>query len=114
MRLATVSRIAAISLTAVAVGGGAFAQGSSPTVSVQAFQFTPSPMTVKPGTTVTWVNRDDIQHTVTAGVPDQRSGKFDLRLAGDGTSAGTTFSEPGVYPYFCSRHRSMRGEIRVN
>ncbi|MFI5377019.1 MAG: hypothetical protein ACHQ8D_20470 [Candidatus Rokuibacteriota bacterium] len=21
--------------------------------------------------------------------------------------------QPGVYPYFCSRHQSMRGEIRV-
>jgi plastocyanin len=24
------------------------------------------------------------------------------------------FSEPGVYDYFCDRHPSMRGEIRVN
>jgi plastocyanin len=90
------------------------AQATNPTVTVQVFQFTPSPVTVKAGTTVTWVNRDDIQHTVTAGVPESPTGKFDLKLAGGGATASATFAEAGAYPYFCARHRSMRGEIRVN
>ena len=53
-------------------------------------------------------------HTVTSGTLDQRDGRFDQRL--EGVSAATTveFKDPGVYPYFCDRHRSMRGEIRVN
>ena len=30
-----------------------------------------------------------------------------------GAVATFELSQPGVYPYFCERHRSMRGEIRV-
>ena len=30
-----------------------------------------------------------------------------------GTTTTVKFDEPGVYPYFCDRHPSMRGEIRV-
>ena len=28
-------------------------------------------------------------------------------------AASVELREPGVYPYFCNRHQSMRGEIRV-
>lgn len=91
-----------------------FATAEVPTVAIQLFQFSPSPVTVAAGTRVTWTNRDDIDHTVTAGEPDRRSGQFDLRLSGVGASGSVTFNERGVVPYFCDRHRSMRGEIRVN
>jgi plastocyanin len=63
---------------------------------------------------VTWTNRDDITHTVTSGTPERRDGRFDAPLAGTGATATLQFTDPGVYPYFCDRHRSMRGEIRVN
>ena len=47
------------------------------------------------------------------GLPDSiRACLFDL----DGVLTRTAtvhFKEPGVYPYFCERHPSMRGEIRV-
>ena len=32
---------------------------------------------------------------------------------GKGTSGSASFSAPGAYPYFCTRHPSMRGEIVV-
>ncbi len=91
-----------------------FAAAEAPTVAIQLFQFSPSAVAVDAGTRVTWTNGDDIEHTVTAGEPDKRSGRFDLRLAGPGASGSVTFTERGVFPYFCDRHRSMRGEIRVN
>jgi plastocyanin len=28
-------------------------------------------------------------------------------------SGSATFTAPGVYPYFCARHQSMRGEVVV-
>jgi plastocyanin len=82
-------------------------------VEVRVFQFRPGKLEVKGGSAVTWVNEDEIRHTVTSGVPEARDGKFDGVLAGKGTRATVTFTEPGVYPYFCSRHQAMRGEVRV-
>ena len=82
-------------------------------VSVQLFQFRPGQLEIEAGSKVTWANQDDIGHTVTSGTPDQRDGRFDLALDGKGTTASVQLEEPGVYPYFCSRHQSMRGEIRV-
>ena len=84
-----------------------------PAVDIQLFQFQPGTVEVKAGTTITWTNRDDIEHTVTAGDPEHRTGRFDVRLVVRGTSTRVSFSEPGVYAYFCDRHPSMRGEIRV-
>ena len=85
-----------------------------PAIEVQLFQFQPGAVVVRTGTTVTWTNRDDIEHTATSGDPDHRSDRFDLRLPGRGASTTVRFSEPGVYRYFCDRHPSMRGEIRVD
>src|SRR5262245_47190268 len=82
-------------------------------VDVQLFQFQPGAVEVSAGATVTWTNRDDIEHTVTAGDPGHRTGRFDARLPARGASTRVSFSEPGVHPYFCDRHPSMRGEIRV-
>ena len=85
-----------------------------PAIDVQLFQFQPGAVVVSAGTTVTWTNRDDIEHTVSSGDPEHRTDRFDLRLSGRGASTTVRFSEPGVYQYFCDRHPSMRGEIRVN
>jgi plastocyanin len=62
---------------------------------------------------VQWTNRDDITHTVTAGTPEARQSAFRLRLEGRGATARVQFAQPGVYPYFCERHQTMRGEIRI-
>lgn len=95
---------------APATGG----QAATASVAIQTFQFQPSPVQVKAGTGVTWTNRDDITHTITAGTPESRTGRFDMALNGKDQTATFTFSEPGVYSYFCSRHESMRGEVRVD
>lgn len=82
-------------------------------VEVKLFQFRPGALEVAAGRAVTWVNQDDIAHTVTSGTPERPGGPFDAALAGKGATATIRFAEPGVYPYFCSRHQAMRGEIRV-
>jgi len=83
-------------------------------VEIRTFQFRPGHIEVKARTTVRWTNQDDITHTVTSGTPEARESRFAQRLAGKGTATTIEFTEPGVYPYFCERHPSMRGEIRVN
>ena len=90
------------------------ANGKDAPVAIQLFQFTPSPVAVEAGTRVTWTNQDDINHTVTSGTPENRDGRFDGKLSGKGTTFTFDFTQPGTYPYFCARHQSMRGEIRVN
>jgi plastocyanin len=105
--------VALVATLAALTAAGA-AASDTPAVRIQLFQFQPGALTVPPGTEVRWTNGDDIEHTVTAGVPDARTGRFDVRLATRGASASVRFTEPGVHPYFCDRHPSMRGEIRVN
>jgi plastocyanin len=104
MRLAIVLVLAAFS---------AAATPESP-VEIRTSQFRPGHIDVKAGTTVRWTNQDDIIHTVTSGMPEARDGRFAQRLEGKGTATTIEFKEPGLYPYFCERHTSMRGEIRVN
>lgn len=102
---------------ALVVGGlilGVAAPGRSQSgVSVQLFQFKPGQIEVKARARVAFTNQDDIAHTVTSGVPEQPDGRFDARLEGKGAAATVELGAPGVYPYFCRRHQSMRGEIRV-
>jgi plastocyanin len=108
-----------IGRTALALAAGALMLGvavparSQQGVTVQLFQFKPGQIDVKAGTRLIWTNQDDITHTVTSGTPEQRDGRFELPLDGRGATGSVRLEQPGVYPYFCSRHQSMRGEIRV-
>ncbi|HXX55462.1 MAG TPA: cupredoxin domain-containing protein [Methanoregula sp.] len=84
---------------------------SSDVITIKEFDFTPSSLTVKAGTTVTWVNQGSETHTVSS---DQNSPvQFASTELPHGASYSFTFSSPGVYPYHCSVHPSMVGTIRV-
>ncbi|HEY1266868.1 MAG TPA: plastocyanin/azurin family copper-binding protein [Candidatus Binatia bacterium] len=83
------------------------------TINIQTFQFQPKQIEVNAGTTVTWINQDDVRHTVTSGAPDNKDGRFDAPLADKGAKFSFTFSQPGTYTFFCDRHQHMRGEITV-
>lgn len=79
-------------------------------VMVKLFNYQPERIQVNAGTTVTWVNEDEIFHTVTA---ENNGGGFDAPLDGKGKSFSFTFSQPGLYSYYCDRHEQMRGEVEV-
>ena len=85
------------------------------TVEARGILFRPDELTVDAGTTVTWVNMDDVDHTVTAGDKDApMPDDFDLELAEQGSEATFTFDEPGTYAYFCVIHPStMTGTVVV-
>ncbi len=80
------------------------------TVTIDNFNFGPNMLTVAPGTTVTWVNRDDEPHTVVSADDPKlfRSGALDT-----GDSFTFTFAKPGTYKYFCSIHPHMTGMVVV-
>jgi plastocyanin len=82
-------------------------------VTIKLFQYQPGRIQARVGTMVTWLNEDEIFHTVTAGEPDKKGGGFDAALHGKGKSFSFTFSQPGTYTYYCKRHEHMRGEIEV-
>jgi len=111
--------VAAIALAGCGTSGAgarpvAAQAAPSAAVTIQTFQFQPGDLAVQAGTRVTWTNQDAITHTVTSGTPETRDGRFNSPLAGQGTTFAYTFTQPGTYPYFCDRHQSMRGQIRVN
>jgi plastocyanin len=86
--------------------------------------FSPNPVTVKQGGTVTWINNDNQFHTVTSGSPSSTGGAaagkvFDSGLSGPnaltmkGKTFSHTFNEKGVFPYFCQLHPTMIGKVIV-
>jgi len=71
--------------------------------------YSPSPYTVKAGSTVTWGNKDSGTHTVTSS----GSNLFDSgNLAPEGTFK-FTFTQPGTYQYYCAIHPWMKGTIVI-
>jgi plastocyanin len=77
-------------------------------VKIDNFAFTPAVITVKAGTQITWVNHDDIPHTV-----DSTEGKFKSAALDTDDKFQFRFTEPGEYPYFCRMHPKMTGKIVV-
>jgi plastocyanin len=77
-------------------------------VRIDNFTFKDPVVTVKPGTTVTWTNGDDIPHTVVA-----KDGSFKSKVLDTGDRFSFTFAKVGQFGYFCSLHPHMTGTIIV-
>jgi|DewCreStandDraft_5_1066085.scaffolds.fasta_scaffold07185_7 plastocyanin len=82
-------------------------------VDIKLFTFKPSLLEVPVGTTVIWTNGDAIEHSVTHGTPKKLGGAFDSGFFTKGQTFSFTFTEAGEYHYFCKRHNSMQGIIKV-
>jgi plastocyanin len=110
-------RGAVISLffAALVVGGGRMASHAAGNpdgpqeVKIDNFTYAPVTLTVAAGTTVKWVNRDDIPHTV---VSEDKS-TFKSKVLDTDDSFSYTFSKPGTYTYFCSIHPKMTAKVVV-
>lgn len=87
---------------------GAAAPTPASLVKIDNFTFAPPTITVRAGTTVTWVNDDDIPHAVAA---DDHS--FKSKVLDTQEKFSTTFAKPGTYGYFCSLHPHMTGKVVV-
>jgi plastocyanin len=77
-------------------------------VTIGNFTFKNQVTTVKPGTTVTWTNADDIPHTVTS-----TTGAFKSKVLDSGDKFSFTFAKAGQFGYFCSLHPHMTGTVIV-
>ena len=86
---------------------GAVAAGTNEIV-ISGFAYT-VPATVAPGTQVTVRNNDTAEHTVTADT----GGAFDVEIEGGETATLTVPSTPGTYPFHCTYHPNMHGDLTV-
>ena len=77
-------------------------------VKIDNFSFGPETLTVPVGATVTWVNRDDIPHTVVS-----TDGVFKSKVRDTDEKFSYTFVKAGTYPYYCSVHPKMTGKVVV-
>lgn len=87
--------------------GGGTGTTSGTTVTERGFAFEPATLTVKVGDTVSFVNEDSAPHEVKFDSGEQ------LATQSQGDKVTWTAEKPGTYPYSCSIHPSMRGEIIV-
>lgn len=84
------------------------------TVNILNFAFAPTPLTVKKGTTVTFINKDSAPHTVTpSDVTSVALTDFGSDILSNGQSYSYTFTKAGTWNYFCGVHPSMVGAVTV-
>ena len=81
---------------------------ASSQVMIDNFVYSPVPLTVKVGTTVTWINHDDIPHTV-----DSTDKKFKSAALDTDDKFEFKFTEAGEYPFYCRIHPKMTGKVIV-
>jgi plastocyanin len=79
-------------------------------VVIDNFAYSPREITIAPGTRVTWVNRDDVPHTVTSTAKPK---VFDSGALDDEKPYTFVFQKPGTYDYFCAVHPHMTGKVIV-
>ena len=77
-------------------------------ITIDNFTFTPKELTVPVGTTVKWLNHDDIPHTIVEKKTTFRSKALDTD-----DSYSFTFTSVGTFDYFCGLHPHMVGQVIV-
>jgi len=87
------------------------ATGSPAAVSIVDFAYDPAGIEIAVGDTVTFTNEDAATHTATS--EEDAPVAFDSDDLDEGATTDVTFDEPGDYPYCCSIHEYMKGNIRV-
>ena len=70
--------------------------------------FSPDPITVKVGDTVTWINNESYAHTVVSD-----TGLFKSPSLATGDTFSYKFTKVGTFPYSCSIHPFMHGSVIV-
>jgi plastocyanin len=75
--------------------------------------YIPSYYVTKLSEPVTWKNEDSAFHSVTSGNYENPDGLFDSEHLDPHEIFSYKFEEPGMYPYYCTLHPWMAGQIKV-
>ena len=70
--------------------------------------YSPNPLNITRGTTVTWINNDTSTHNQVAD-----GGAFNTGDVAAGGQTSFTFQNAGAFPYHCGRHPGMVATINV-
>jgi len=108
--LAALAGLLALALSACGTGeasrSATAAEVDGLTVAIENMAFTPQRLTIKAGSTVTWVWRDGaIAH-------DVKGNGFKSKVMAEGAFRHR-FDQPGTYKYLCTLHPNMTGTIEV-
>ncbi len=87
---------------------GKAARAAEAEIVIDNFTFAPTPLKVKVGTSVTWVNHDDIPHSIVC--PDLKVKSHPLDTD---DSFAYKFEQVGSYEYICGLHPHMHGQVVV-
>ena len=82
------------------------AQASERVIEIKNYMF--MEVTVSQGTKVTWVNKDDVPHTVI-----EKTKLFHSAALDTDDRFSYVFDKPGTYSYFCSLHPYMVAKVIV-
>lgn len=101
----------------VAAGCAKSSEGDTVTVTIKDLRFNPPTVTVKPGGTVRWVNKDTTAHTSTSSDfnPDGKSpaSAWNSPVLDPGKSWSRKFENEGDFTYACSIHPYIKGTVKV-
>jgi plastocyanin len=75
---------------------------------LQSTAYSPNPVVLAAGGTVTWTNNDTVAHTSTAD-----GGTWNSGTIGPGGTFSRTFSTTGTFAYHCAIHPGMIGTVTV-
>jgi plastocyanin len=106
------SVVIALTCCAAFVAPASFAADppAAATVNITKFMFGPKEITVAPGTTVRWVNHDEVPHTVAS---QDKAKTFASKALDTDDRFETTFVAEGDYGYICTVHPFMTGVVHV-
>lgn len=88
---------------------GSSSQAADHVVEIHKFKFVPDRLSVAPGDTVKWINRDLAPHTATA-----KGGKWDTQRLNKGEFKLITVTETMKLDYFCRFHPHMTAVLVLN
>ena len=76
-------------------------------IAIRGFEFVPKELKVHSGDIVVWTNEDIVPHTATA------KARFDSKEIASKESWTYKVTRKGTFPYICTYHPSMKGELII-
>jgi plastocyanin len=108
VRIRTLVAALTVVLSSLGVAAGDRPTSQTHTVTIEGMRFQPEVLTVAPGDTVVWVNKDLVPHSATS-----KAGGFDSKDIQTDKSWRYTIQTTGEFAYICTFHPTMKAMLRV-
>ncbi|GJM14421.1 MAG: hypothetical protein DHS20C12_28240 [Pseudohongiella sp.] len=113
----TVQKILGLLAINILFASSASSEPSNHVIEIKGFAYSPASLVVKPGDSVTWVNKDIVSHTSTEVENDTGSAAASTTWTTDEISAGNEVSLTIVptmgQEYFCKYHPAMKASLII-